>query len=95
MRHDYQDRVSLVMARRVADELSRRPELIDFARANLDRWSLLNANAPGLMRCYDEWRGLLGRSIPEVITILTAESDEGERLRQNSPFAGILTPQEV
>jgi len=26
---------------------------------------------------------------------LTTQSDEGQRLRQNSPFAGVLPPQEV
>ena len=95
MRHDYQDRVSLEMATRVASELARRPEWLAMARENLDRWSTLNRNAPSLLRCYAEWRGILDQPVTEICAILTARTDEGQRLRQNSPFVGALSPQEV
>ena len=95
MSHEMQDAASLEMARRIAAGLPEHPEWIDFARANLERWSRLNANAPSLLRCYDEWRAILNRSVAEVCVILTAETDEGQRLRQNSPFPGILSPREV
>ncbi len=65
------------------------------ARENLDRWSTLNRDAPSLLRCYSEWRAILDRPIPEICATLTAPTDEGQRLRQNSPFVGALTPQEV
>jgi CRISPR/Cas system-associated endoribonuclease Cas2 len=55
----------------------------------------LNAGVPSLLRCYEEWRELLEREVSEVCAILTAETDDGQRLRQNSPFAGILSPREV
>jgi hypothetical protein len=95
MGHDYQDRVSLEMATRVARELPRRPEWLALARDNLARWSTINKDAPFLVRCYDEWRGILERPIPEICAILTARTDEGQRLRQSSPFAGALSPSEV
>lgn len=93
--HAILDKASLEMARRVAAEVSARPELIDLARANLDRWSDRNRDAPGLLRCYAEWRAILEKPVAEVLAILTAETDEGQRLRQNTPFAGVLSPQEV
>jgi hypothetical protein len=93
--HDYQDRVSLEIAQRIAAGLPNHPEWIDFARGNLDRWATINNESPGLLRCYAEWRSLLDRSLAEVIVILTTQSDEGQRLRQNSPFAGVLSPNEV
>jgi len=93
--HGYQDRVSLEIARRIASGLPNHPEWIEFARANLDRWAAINSGSPGLLRCYTEWRSLLERPLAEIIAILTTQSDEGQRLRQNSPFAGVLPPQEV
>jgi hypothetical protein len=71
------------------------PEWLDLARANLERWARQNSNAPSLLRCYDEWRKLLTRPVAEVCAALIAEPDEGQRIRQNSPFAGVLTPREV
>jgi hypothetical protein len=95
MHHAEHDRVSLAMARRVADELRRRPELVREALANLERWAARNAGSPGLLRCYEEWRSILNRPIEQVCDALLRTDDEGQRLRQNSPFAGVLSPQEV
>ncbi|MGH9668840.1 MAG: hypothetical protein ACRD3A_01850, partial [Terriglobales bacterium] len=66
MRHDYHDRVSLEIARRIAAELPHRPEWLALARENLDRWSDRNHDAPALLRCYAQWRELLERSLTEV-----------------------------
>lgn len=95
MGHEYQDRVSLEMARRVAAGLEEHPEWLELARANLNRWEARNADSPGLMRCYAEWRAILDRPVPEIRALLTQENDEGQRLRQNSPFVGVLSPAEV
>ncbi len=83
------------MARRVAARLRDQPDLVSVAHDNLDRWSKRNADSPSLMRCYDEWRMILEKPLDEVLAILTQETDEGQRLRQNSPFVGILPPAEV
>ena len=64
------------------------PEWLALARENLERWSLLNRESPSLL-------GLLDRPLAEVCAILTSKTDEGQRLRQNSPFAGVLTPKAV
>jgi hypothetical protein len=95
MLHRTHDRISLEMATRVGCGLIEHPEWIALARLNLERWSRRNHNAPGLLRCYAEWRELLELPIDEVAAILMEESDRGQRLRQNSPFVGILTPAEV
>src|SRR5262245_42200523 len=70
-------------------------EWLRLARENLERWSRQHQNVPQLLRCYAEWRELLSRSAAEIAAVLTAETDEGQRLRQNSPFAGALPPEEV
>ncbi len=95
MDHTFQDVVSLEIARRVAARLTASPELLMAALNNLDRWSRLNAGAPSLLRCYAEWREILSQPVEEVCARLCAESDEGQRLRQNYPFAGVLPATEV
>src|SRR5437016_5208652 len=95
MDHAFQDAVSLELARRIALGLPTHPEWLDLARDNLARWSRQNKNAPLLLGCYDEWREILMRPLEEICGLLIAETDEGQRLRQNSPFPGVLPPTEV
>ncbi len=75
--------------------MRQQPQLLRVARDNLDRWTRLNANAPSLLRCYAEWRELLKRPLEEICELLNSSSEEARRLRQNSPFAGVLDAQEV
>lgn len=95
MTHEIHDAVGLELARRVAARLREAPSLMDLARANLERWSRQNAEAPALVRCYSEWREILSRPVEEVCAVLCADTEEGRRLRQNSPFAGVLSAREV
>ena len=93
--HELQDAISIELARRVASRLRESPAILEVARANLARWSRQNSDSPALLRCYAEWEGILGRSVEEICVLLCADTDDAQRLRQNSPFAGILTPAEV
>ena len=95
MNHSETDQVSLELARRVAERMRWQPEVVDFARANLARWSQQNAAVPSLLRCYAEWQEILSRPVEEICNLLCSESDNAQRLRQNSPFAGVLSPTEV
>jgi hypothetical protein len=89
------DRVSLALARRVAERLRARPDLLEIARTNLSRWQQRNADSPSLLRCYAEWEVILTRPLEEIRALLVSETEEGQRLRQNSAFAGVLSPAEV
>jgi len=95
MSHHETDQVSLALAQAVAARLQARPALLEVARGNLARWSRQNADAPALLRCYAEWQAILNRPLAEICATLCAETEEGQRLRQNSPFAGVLLPAEV
>jgi hypothetical protein len=95
MNHAEINQVSLEMGRRVADRLRARPELLEIARANLARWSVQNASADSLLRCYAEWQEILSRPLTEICALLVSETDDTQRLRQNSPFVGVLSPAEV
>ena len=95
MYHTETDQVSLELARRAAEKLRQQPEAVDFARANLARWSQRNSSAPSLLRCYAEWQQILSRPVDEICSLLCSETDDAQRLRQNSPFGGLLSPAEV
>ena len=95
MNHSETDQVSLELARRIAERIRSRPEVLDFARANLARWSRQNMSTPSLLRSYAEWQQILSRPLEEICTLLCSESENAQRLRQNSPFAGVLKPAEV
>jgi hypothetical protein len=95
MKHFETDQVSLELGHRVAERLHRQPELVEFARANLTRWSRQNASVSSLLRCYAEWQEILSRPVDEIRDLLCSESENAQRLRQNSPFAGVLSPAEV
>ena len=44
---------------------------------------------------FRKWQTILStHSLNEVLEILTEDSDEGQRLRQSSPFSGILSQRE-
>ena len=95
MSHELIDEISLELGRRTAARLRQQPDLLQLAHDNLARWSKQNANVPALLRSYAEWQKILRLPLEEICAGLTAESDEGQRLRQNSPFAGVLKAREV
>ena len=41
-----------------------------------------------------EWDNILAQGPTIALAVLTENSERGRRLRQSSPFAGVLTPQE-
>jgi hypothetical protein len=88
--HDWIDRRSLALHEAVAAKLQANPQLLNVARENLERW-LNAAPRPPLI----EWRHLLDTTpLPELLALLRATDERGARLRQSSPFAGVLTPEE-
>lgn len=69
------------------------PSLIEIAVENLKRWMALQPGRPKL--CNVEWMEIIEtKPWSEIRKMLLEESDEGQRLRSSSPFAGILTEQE-
>lgn len=83
---------SLAMHALIAARIARNPELLGKARENLERWSSRWGDDPP--RWAREWQALLGRPWPEIAALITEPSENAARLRQSSPFAGLLTPEE-
>ena len=88
--HEWIERRSLGLHQAVADKLAADPALLELARANLERWS-----ARGGCAALREWKRILATvSLPDLLALLRSPSEEAARLRQSSPFAGVLTPAE-
>ena len=95
MGHDLIDRRSLELNKLVAEKIRQQPELMDLVRNRLERTlseARLSESSKDALR---EWQTILStHSLHEVLKILTEDSDEGQRLRQSSPFSGILSQRE-
>ena len=90
--HALIDRRCLALHEAVAETLRRDGRLINVARDNLQRWAEANGILPVPLQ---EWQTLLDtRSVEEIVTLLTDPGEEATRLRQSSPFGGILSEDE-
>ena len=88
--HEWIDQRSLALHEAVAARLEAQPQLLEVARANLNRW--LAARPAAALR---EWQRLLDSlPLPQLVQLLRSPEEEAVRLRQSSPFAGILSPAE-
>jgi hypothetical protein len=83
---------SLAMHAVIAAKIERDQTLILVARENLDRWQMRRKESPP--RWLAEWRSILRRPWREVAAIITDTTENAVRLRQSSPFAGLLTHSE-
>jgi hypothetical protein len=90
-RHRKIDERSVALHRAYAEKLRSRPELLEIARDNLNRWY---AGAGGSRPYLDQWRQILERPLDEMLSLIGREDEEMTALRQSSPFAGILDPKE-
>ena len=88
-----EQRRSLWLAYAVAGRIVEHPEhAVAVARANLER---LRGSVRGeALRWLDEWQRLLDGPIEELLRTLIDPSPQSRELRQNSPFAGVLSPSE-
>jgi hypothetical protein len=74
----------------VADKLESSPEWLGVARSNLERW--LGDNPRAALR---EWQTLIDDgSIDQIVRLLRSDDEVGRRMRQSSPFAGVLSASE-
>ena len=80
---------SLMLHRFVADKIRRDPALFGVARATLARWlaKVDAASHPYLER----WGNLMDQGMEICLAVAVEESQRADALRQNSPFAGVLT----
>lgn len=90
--HRRLDLRSLAMHTLIARKLAQTPGLLAVAQENLRRWGeRWGGDSPVWL---EEWRAILKRPWREVAALITELSPRATQLRQSSPFAGVLTPQE-
>jgi hypothetical protein len=89
--HSRLDERSLAMHQLIAAKVQANPALLDKARDNLRRWQA-SEGSPKLALA--EWEQILSGPVTQVTQFLTDPSERATRLRQSSPFAGILTEAE-
>ena len=78
----------LAYCQAIASKLRENPALLAIAKSNLDRWGF---TTPAFLR----WRQLLdGNDLEAILKILLDPGEEGQDMRKNTPFPGILTPEE-
>jgi hypothetical protein len=90
--HRLIDERSLAFGRAIAERLRQRPELVDRARATLQRW--LSTSAASVRPALEEWQVALSGPVDGVIALLTGTDERAVRLRQSNPFAGVLSQSE-
>jgi hypothetical protein len=89
--HHRIDERSLALHELVAQKIQAAPELLDKVRENLRRWQRTRQNpSPALT----EWEKIIDSSVGDVLAALVDRSEKATRLRQSSPFCGILSETE-
>jgi hypothetical protein len=93
---NFVDLFSLMLHRVVAEKmLLNEAEVLRIARNNLERWLKSESFAGSERFALLEWKEILENSTPEEIRkIITQDTDESQRLRSSSPFAGVLSEAE-
>lgn len=85
---------SLWLSHSVAARLVEDPaKVLEHASRNLER--MLNTSARGSAKVWLlQWSQLLEGPVEDVLEALTSRSPRSRELRQNSPFAGVLTEEQ-
>ena len=83
---------SLALHALVARKIEHDPQLLEVAHRSLERWRQRGSPVPGTV--IRAWRKLLRRPWPEIWACMTAQTEEGVRLRSTTPFLDVLTPRE-
>jgi len=92
LKHRIAEARSLAMHCLIARKIEADRRLLAAARHTLEKWIERYGDAPP--RALVEWREILGRPWPEIAALITDADETAVRLRQSSPFAGVLTQAE-
>jgi hypothetical protein len=75
----------------IAERMRRQPEILTNARQRVETWMSSGTAVPFYAQ---RWAEILAGDISSIAAFLTERSEIAEELRQSSPFAGALQPQE-
>jgi hypothetical protein len=83
---------SLAMHAVIARKIEHDPTLLAIAHRNIERWSARWKDGPPAW--LKEWQEVLKQPWRRIAAIITEPTEHGARVRQSSPFAGVLTNEE-
>jgi hypothetical protein len=92
LKHRVIEARSLAMHCLIAQKIAADSSLLEVARRNVKSWSARYGDSPP--HALEEWRAILNRPWPEIAALLTDPGETAARLRQSSPFAGVLSQAE-
>lgn len=87
--HAQLDHFSLRLHEEVARQIRANPAMLDRARANIVRWQRQLGGSAA--RDLDVWSTILAGPLENILATMVARTEEGDRLRQSSPFCGIMS----
>ena len=90
--HRVLDARSLAMHAVIAQKIERNPHLLRIPRRNLARWQAQRQGATPTW--LTEWQRILDKPWPVIAVLVTELTENATRLRQSSPFAGVLSASE-
>ncbi len=89
LKHRIIEARSLAMHCLVAQKIEINPALLKRVKKTLENWRSRYGN--DIPRALDEWHAILQRPWPEIAHVITDTGEPATRLRQSTPFAGVLT----
>jgi hypothetical protein len=89
--HRLAEERSVAYHRVIAERLRHQPEVLEQARRRVADWLGSGAEAPFYAR---KWAEVFARDLSSIEAFLVERSELADELRQSSPFAGALKPQE-
>jgi hypothetical protein len=95
VRHRKLEERSLALHREIARRIRSNPDLLSSVRERLSKDIRSGRFSISLTDAMQEWLDLLdSSSVEQLPELLVDEGENGRRLRQSTPFAGILTKEE-
>ena len=89
--HRLAEERSVAYHRAIAERLRDQPEVLEKARRRVETWLEARSEAPFYAR---KWAEILAGDVSSIAAFLVERSEFADELRQSSPFAGTLRPQE-
>lgn len=91
--HEWIDQRSLALDKAIVQKLLVEPALLQCAKDNLQHW--IQQRQPAVPQVLVEWQEILDTwPLERIIELLRSSEQEACRLRQSSPFCGILSEKE-
>jgi hypothetical protein len=95
LQHRILEARSLAMHCLMAQKIERDPKLLDRVRQTLETWrARYREDGSDRPRALDEWQLVLREPWPVIAALITDGGVRATRLRQSTPFAGLLTAEE-